>query len=84
MPAKMAAGVLRPGGRLVVVGLGRNGSAADWVIGGAGIPANLYYKRTRGEGKPGRPDQEPDMSWSQVREAAARVLPGARYRRHLL
>ena len=81
--AKMA-GLLRPGGRLVVVGLGRNGSAADWVIGGAGIPANLYYKRTRGEGNPGAPIMEPAMTWSQVREAAARVLPGARYRRHLL
>jgi SAM-dependent methyltransferase len=81
--AKMA-GLLRPGGRLAVVGLGRNGSAADWVIGGAGIPANLYYKRTRGEGNPGAPIMDPAMTWSQVREAAARVLPGARYRRHLL
>ena len=62
----------------------RNGSPADWVIGAAGIPANLYYKRTRGEGNPGAPIMDPDMSWSQVREAAARLLPGARYRRHLL
>jgi SAM-dependent methyltransferase len=81
--AKMAR-ILRPGGRLAVVGLGRDGSPADWVIGAAGIPANLYYKRTRGEGNPGAPIMEPAMTWSQVRATAARILPGARYRRHLL
>jgi SAM-dependent methyltransferase len=81
--AKMAR-ILRPGGRLAVVGLGRDGSPADWVIGAAGIPANLYYKRTRGEGNPGAPIMEPAMTWSQVRATAARLLPGARYRRHLL
>jgi hypothetical protein len=81
--AKMAR-ILRPGGRLAVVGLANNGSPADWVIGGAGLPANLYYKRTKGEGNPGSPIMDPDMSWSQVRGAAARLLPGARYRRHLL
>jgi hypothetical protein len=78
------AGLLRPGGRLAVVGLGRHASLADWLMDGAGIPLNQYYKRTRGETDPGAPIMEPDMSWSQVRETAARVLPGARYRRHLL
>lgn len=76
--------ILRPGGRLAVVGLAANGSPADWAVGAAGIPANLWYKRTRGEGNPGAPVMEPDMSWSQVRTAAARLLPGARYRRHLM
>jgi SAM-dependent methyltransferase len=81
--AKMAR-ILRPGGRLAVVGLAANGSPADWVIGAAGIPANLWYRRTRGEGYPGAPVMAPDMTWSQVRSAAGRLLPGARYRRHLL
>jgi ubiquinone/menaquinone biosynthesis C-methylase UbiE len=76
--------ILRPGGRLAVVGIAANGSPADWVTDVAGIPANLWYKRSRGEGNPGAPILEPDMTWSQVRSAAARVLPGARYRRHLL
>ena len=76
--------ILRPGGRLAVVGLGANGSPSDWMIGAAGVPANLWYKRTRGEGNPGAPVRDPDMPWSQVRSVAARVLPGARYRRHLL
>ncbi len=81
--AKMAR-ILRPGGRLAVVGLAANGSPADLALGAAGIPANLWYKRTRGEVNPGAPVREPDMTWSQVRSTAARVLPGARYRRHLL
>jgi SAM-dependent methyltransferase len=76
--------ILRPGGRLAVVGLAANGSPADWVTGAAGIPANLWYKHTRGEGNPDAPIMEPEMTWSQVRSAAARLLPGARYRRHLL
>jgi ubiquinone/menaquinone biosynthesis C-methylase UbiE len=76
--------ILRPGGRLAVVGLARNGSPADWVTGAAGVPASLYYKRTRQVGDPGAPIREPDMTWAQVRRTAARVLPGARYRRHLL
>jgi SAM-dependent methyltransferase len=76
--------ILRPGGRLAVVGLAADGSPADWVIGAAGIPANLWYRRTRGEVNPGAPIMGPDMTWAQVRSAAARILPGARYRRHLL
>ena len=81
--AKMAR-ILRPGGRLAVVGLARNGSPADWIFGAAGIPADHYYKHAKGEGNSGAPIMDPDMSWSQVRKAAVRVLPGARYRRLLL
>lgn len=81
--AKMAR-ILRPGGRLAVVGLGNNGSPADWVISAAGIPADIYYKFTWGQGNPGAPIMDPDMTWTQIRRAAARHLPGARYRRHLL
>jgi ubiquinone/menaquinone biosynthesis C-methylase UbiE len=76
--------ILRPGGRLAVVGLANNGSPADWIIGAAGVPANLYFKRTRGESNPGAPIMDPDMTWAQVHKTAARLLPGARYRRHLL
>ena len=81
--AKMAL-LLRPGGRLAVIGLADEGSPADWLIGAAGIPANLYYRRTRGEGNPGAPIKDPGMTWAQARNAARRALPGVRYRRHLL
>jgi len=76
--------ILRPGGRLAVVGLANEGSPADLLIGAAGIPANYWYKYTKGEGDPGAPIMSPDMTWSQVRATAARLLPGAHYRRHLL
>jgi SAM-dependent methyltransferase len=76
--------LLRPGGRLAVVGLARNGSPADWVIGGAGIPAALVYRRLKDKSDPGAPIMDPEMTWAEVRRTAVRVLPGARYRRHLL
>jgi ubiquinone/menaquinone biosynthesis C-methylase UbiE len=81
--AKMAR-ILRPGGRLAVVGLAADGSPADLIAGAAGIPANLYYKYARGEGDPGAPVLMPEMTWAQARDTARRVLPGVRYRRHLL
>ena len=67
-----------------MVGLADNGSLADWIIEAAGIPANRYYRLTRREGTSGRPVMAPDMTWAQVRATAERVLPGVRYRRHLL
>jgi ubiquinone/menaquinone biosynthesis C-methylase UbiE len=81
--AKMAR-ILRPGGRLVVVGLADNGSPADWVIGAAGIPADRYYKLVRAHGSSGAPVMAPGMTWAQARAIAERVLPGVRWRRHLL
>ncbi|HEX8005087.1 MAG TPA: class I SAM-dependent methyltransferase [Trebonia sp.] len=81
--AKLAR-VLRPGGRLAVVGLGKDRPPADWIIGSAGFPVNKYYKLTRGESNPGAPIMDPDMTWTEVRRTARRTLPGARYRRRLL
>ncbi|HEX3965006.1 MAG TPA: class I SAM-dependent methyltransferase [Trebonia sp.] len=76
--------LLRPGGRLVAVGLGDHGSPADWLIDVIGIPVNLYYKLTRTEGNSGAPVMAPGMTWGQARATARNVLPGVRYRRHLL
>ncbi|HEX6452485.1 MAG TPA: class I SAM-dependent methyltransferase [Trebonia sp.] len=76
--------VLRPGGRLAVLGLGKTGSPADLLPDVVAIPLNRYYQRTRGEGHPGDPKLPPDLTWAAVRETASRVLPGVRYRRHLL
>ena len=76
--------ILRPGGRLAVVGMSENGSPADWVIGAAGIPASYYYKFTRHEGTSGAPVMASDMTWAQLHASARRLLPGVRYRRRLL
>jgi SAM-dependent methyltransferase len=75
---------LRPGGRLAVVGLAANGSIGDYLAGAPGIPANLIYRAVYREGSSGAPVKESDMTWAEVRATAARLLPGARYRRHLL
>jgi SAM-dependent methyltransferase len=76
--------VLRPGGRLAVVGLALNGSAADLLADVPAVPVNLFYRARYGEGGPGVPIKDPDMTWGQVRATASRLLPTVRYRRHLL
>jgi ubiquinone/menaquinone biosynthesis C-methylase UbiE len=75
---------LRPGGRLAVVGLAANGSPADYLIGAPGVPANWIYRALRGEGGSGAPVKDPEMTWAEVHATARDVLPGVRYRRHLL
>jgi SAM-dependent methyltransferase len=76
--------VLRPGGRLAVIGLAADKSAADRLAGAAGIPAALACRVVYRKGSSGAPVMDPDMSWREVRAEAARMLPGVRYRRHLL
>ena len=76
--------VLRPGGWLAVIGLAADKSAADRIAGAAGIPAALFYRAVYRKGGSGAPIMDPDMSWREVRAEAARVLPGVRYRRHLM
>jgi ubiquinone/menaquinone biosynthesis C-methylase UbiE len=75
---------LRSGGRLAVVGLAADGSVGDYLAGAAGVPLNLMYRALYREGNPGAPIKEPEMTWAQVRATARRLLPGVRYRRHLL
>lgn len=76
--------VLRPGGRLAVIGLASDGSLADLVASAAGVPVNLIYRAVYHEGNSGAPIKDPDMTWAQVRATANTLLPGVRYRRHLL
>lgn len=76
--------VLRPGGRLAVIGLASDGSPADFVASAAGVPVNLFYRAVYHEGNSGAPIKDPDMTWGQVRATAKTLLPAVRYRRHLL
>jgi ubiquinone/menaquinone biosynthesis C-methylase UbiE len=75
---------LRPGGRLAVVGLAAHGSFGDYLADVPGIPVGLAYRAIRGKGGPGAPIMDPQMTWAEVRATARRLLPGVRYRRHLL
>lgn len=76
--------LVRPGGRIAVIGLGRDTFPADLPRVVVASPVNRVLRAVRGEGGPGAPVREPDMTWAQARAAALDVLPGARYRRHLL
>jgi 2-polyprenyl-3-methyl-5-hydroxy-6-metoxy-1,4-benzoquinol methylase len=76
--------LLSPGGVLVVVGLANNRSLADWTISAAGAPAHRLLAWRRGYWQHNAPIVDPDMTWHEVREAAQRLLPGVRWRRHLL
>ena len=80
--------ILRPGGRLAVIGLARDEFPADWAIAAVAIPADCFYKTCHGyyTSAPGPtpPLRDPDMSWAQVRTTVREILPGVRYRRLLL
>ncbi|HJY55939.1 MAG TPA: class I SAM-dependent methyltransferase [Streptosporangiaceae bacterium] len=76
--------LLRPGGRLAVIGLAADKSLADLLAAAPAIPVNLFYRAVYGWGESGAPIMFPHHSWREVRAAAAAALPGVRYRRHLL
>ncbi|MBB4931084.1 SAM-dependent methyltransferase [Lipingzhangella halophila] len=77
--------LLRPGGRLVVVGLGRETGPAEWAATIAAAPIMRTLKvLLRASGPEGMPIAQPRMSYRQVRTTARRLLPGVRYRRHVL
>jgi len=77
--------LLRPGGTLVVVGLAREASLAEWAAMIAAAPVVRITKVVRHAGGPeGMPVAVPQMSYGQVRAAARRLLPGMHYRRHVL
>jgi len=76
--------VLRPGGRLAVIGLAADKSLADLLAAAPAVPVDLFYRAIYRRGESGAPILDPEMSWRQVRAEATRLLPGVRYRRHLL
>jgi ubiquinone/menaquinone biosynthesis C-methylase UbiE len=76
--------LLRPGGRLAIIGLAADKSIGDLLKGVPGIPADLVYRAIYRRGESGAPIMDPRMTWREVRAAAVTALPGVRYRRHLL
>lgn len=76
--------LLRPGGRLVVLGLART-SLHDLPAAVAGAVAHRVYKRSREFWEHPSPQVwPPPLTYSQMRRLATRELPGVVYRRHLL
>lgn len=77
--------LLRPGGRMVVIGLARSSRPADWAVDAVAMAVNRLYQRSKGEVEDGAPRVwPPALTYSQTRRIARRTLPGAHFRRRLL
>jgi SAM-dependent methyltransferase len=76
--------LVRPGGRLVVVGLARSRSLADVPYDVAGYAVSCVYRRTRAHEPVTAPTVwPPPLTYGQTRRTARAALPGVRYGRHL-
>lgn len=79
-----AAALLRPGGRLAVVGLARNRSAADWIISGLKLPVVRVAGLRRDYGEPpDMPVLAAAMGYRETVRQARDLLPSVHCRRHL-
>jgi SAM-dependent methyltransferase len=79
------ADLLRPGGTLVVISLARSATLAEFAFGALGFPVTRALRLVKGSGGPaGMPMKDPTMSYGEVGATARRLLPGARFRRHVL
>jgi ubiquinone/menaquinone biosynthesis C-methylase UbiE len=75
--------LLRPGGVLAVLGLGRAGSIIDVFIRAPAIPANWLLRIRKGWWNSPAPVTQPLMTYSEIKQVARAVLPGAVVRRRL-
>ncbi|MEZ5192991.1 MAG: hypothetical protein R2734_11085 [Nocardioides sp.] len=87
---RRAGELLRPGGRLLVIGLAGIGEPLDVAVDLASAALNPLVglvKHPRAVRIPPPPDpmpmRDPDHTFGELRELAGRVLPGARLRRRL-
>lgn len=79
--------LVRPGGVLVVVGLARSRRPGDYAFDVAGAVATRLHEhvlRKRYWEHSAPQVWPPPVSYSELHRAAARLLPGVRYRRHVL
>lgn len=77
--------LLQPGGTLALVGLARSRLPADLPWEAAAVITNLGYRLTRRYWEQPSPTVwPPPHTYTEIRQLAARTLPGLRYRRHIL
>jgi SAM-dependent methyltransferase len=77
--------LLRPGGRLAVVGLARSRYPADLLWDAAAVIGSRAHRVTKGYWEISAPTcWPPPETYAGMRRLAAQLLPGVRYRRHLL
>lgn len=76
--------LVRPGGRLAVVGLARASSPLDLPYEAAGLVMSPVARRRRGYWEHPSPTVwPPPATYAQMRALVAELLPGARFRRHI-
>jgi SAM-dependent methyltransferase len=75
--------LLRPGGRMVIVGLARSRSPLDFATDGAAVIASRIGRARRGWWNHPAPVMEPAMSYRDVHHAVSTILPGCEFRRRL-
>lgn len=76
--------LLKPGGRLAVVGLYRIRTPLDYAFSAAALPVSWTLGVLRGHAEVGAPVQDPRETLAEIRNAFKECLPGAVVRRHLL
>ena len=77
--------VLRPGGRLAVVGLAANGSVSDYLAGAPGPPVDRFYRAIyRGKRAGGSHEGPRDQPGPRSVRPLAGCFLARRDRRHLL
>ncbi|GGY43542.1 class I SAM-dependent methyltransferase [Streptomyces djakartensis] len=81
---------LAPGGTLVVVGVSRERTPVDHLLGIVSIPLNIVMALLKNRGRRAArpvsmtaPNRPPGMTFPEVAREARALLPGARLRRHL-
>ena len=78
-----AAEILRPGGRLVVIGLARNASLPELLVSGVCAPVVWFNDLRPDFGHGGVPIIEPLLGWHETAKLARAALPHAHFRRRL-
>jgi SAM-dependent methyltransferase len=77
--------LLRPGGVLVVIGLARSRFPADLPLDAAAVVASRLYRLRKGYWEHPSPTLwPPPLTYAQMHNIADGLLPGSRFRRHLL
>ena len=76
--------LLRPGGVLVVIGLYRLRTPADFVFGIAGKCASWWLRWTHLPERVDAPIHEPEETFAVIGAAVEKILPGAVFKRELL
>jgi len=69
---------------LAILGLYRASTLTDLAWSAVAFPASRWLRLTRGLAEVNAPVTAPSMTLREIREAAARLLPGAMVTRHLL